>query len=241
MLLSNPAAFFAAVGAELFAGALAQTQVDGINAILAAWPDGTDPRWAAYGLATAFHETARAMEPVPEWGRGQGKPYGVACGPYMQRYYGRGLVQLTWLANYQKAEREIPGSDLVRRPDNALLPAIAAEVLVRGMSDGWFCKRPDGSPIKLADYFPLGAPATHDWIGARAIVNGQDKAAQIAAYAAHFNGALAKGGPLASPAPVPVPAPSPSAEPSPPAAPKQSLVQEIVEAVEGLFEKGKPA
>ena len=74
MLLSNPAASFAAVRAELFAGALAQTQVDGINAILAAWPDGTDPRWAAYGLATAFHETARAMEPVPEWGRGQGKP-----------------------------------------------------------------------------------------------------------------------------------------------------------------------
>jgi putative chitinase len=235
MLLSNPAAFFAAVRVDLFGGAFEQTQVDGINSILKAWPEGTDPRFVAYGLATAYHETARTMEPIAEWGRGQGKAYGIPCGPYQQRYYGRGFVQLTWLSNYERAEKAILGSDLVRTPDNALLPAIAAEVLVRGMSEGWFTGK------RLADFFPPGAPEMHDWVGARAIVNGQDRTAQIAAYAVHFNGALAQGGPLASPAPVPVPAPSPPAEPSPPAAPKESLVQEIVEAVEGLFEKGKPA
>ena len=70
-------------------------KVDGINAILGAWPEGTDPRFVAYALATAYHETARTMAPIAEWGRGQGKPYGVATGPYQQRYYGRGLVQLT--------------------------------------------------------------------------------------------------------------------------------------------------
>ncbi len=180
MLLSNAAAFFAAVRVDLFGGAIEQTQVDGINSILGAWPEGTDPRFVAYALATVFHETARTMEPIAEWGRGQGKPYGVACGPYMQVYYGRGLVQLTWLANYERAEEAIPGSDLVRRPDNALLPAIAAEVLVRGMSEGWFTGK------TLADYFPLGAQATHDWLGAREIVNGKDHAAEIAAYAHAF-------------------------------------------------------
>ena len=248
MLLSNPADFFAVLRVTLFAGGLAQTQVDGINAILEALPDGTDPRWAAYALATAHHETGRTMEPIAEWGRGQGKPYGVPCGPYRRCYYGRGFVQLTWLSNYQRAEQAIPGSDLVRLPDNALLPAIAAQVLVRGMSVGWFSKRRDGSPVKLADYFPPDAPAAHDWIGAREIVNGKDHAAEIAAYALHFYDALLKGAPVA-PAPVPaptaspapVPAPAPAQGPAPPAAPAESLLGEAVEAVERLFEKGKPA
>ncbi len=48
MLLSNPAAFFAAVRVDLFGGAIEQTQVDGINSILGAWPEGTDPRFVAY-------------------------------------------------------------------------------------------------------------------------------------------------------------------------------------------------
>jgi putative chitinase len=239
MLLSNPADFFAVLRATLFAGGLAQTQVDGINAILEALPDGTDPRWAAYALATAHHETGRTMEPIAEWGRGQGKPYGVPCGPYRRCYYGRGFVQLTWLSNYQRAEQAIPGSDLVRLPDNALLPAIAAEVLVRGMSEGWFTGR------SLADYFPLPASAAHDWIGARAIVNGTDRAAEIAAYALHFYDALLKGAPVA-PAPVPAPAASPAPappaqDPAPPAAPAESLLEEIVGAAERAFEKGKPA
>ncbi len=238
MLLSNPAAFFGAVCVDLFGGVIEQTQVDGINSILEAWPEGTDPCFVAYGLATAYHETGRTMEPIAEWGRGQGEAYGIPCGPYQQRYYGRGFVQLTWLSNYERAEKAILGSDLVRTPDNALLPAIAAEVLVRGMSEGWFTGK------RLADFFPPGAPETHDWVGARAIVNGQDRAAQIAAYAVHFNAALAKGAPAPAPAPTVFPAP-PAAPPAPPPlappTPAESLLEEAVEAVERLFEKGKPA
>jgi hypothetical protein len=45
-------------------------------------------------------------------------------------------VQLTWLANYEKAEKEIPSSDLVRTFDNALKPAIAATILLESMSNG---------------------------------------------------------------------------------------------------------
>ena len=73
MLLSNPAAFFAAVGVDLFGGVLKQTQVDGINSILGAWPEGTDPRFVAYALATVFHETARTIEPIGGVGPGPGQ------------------------------------------------------------------------------------------------------------------------------------------------------------------------
>ena len=73
LLLSNAAAFFTAVRVDLFGGAIEQTQVDGINSILQAWPEGTDPRFVAYGLATAYHETARTMEPIAEWGQGPGQ------------------------------------------------------------------------------------------------------------------------------------------------------------------------
>ena len=180
--------FFAAVRVELFGGSLDESQVDGINAILDAWKASpvNDRRWTAYALATAYHETARAMQPIAEYGRGQGRPYGVRCGPYRRIYYGRGLVQMTWLANYERAEREIPGSDLVRNPDNALQPTIAAEIMVRGMSDGWFTGK------TLEDFFPLEHPGAADWVGARRIVNGLDCAAQIAAYAHHFHDALVR-------------------------------------------------
>ena len=52
--LSDPAAFFA--GLRRVTGALDQSQVDTIKALLAEashWPIG----WMAYGLATAFHES----------------------------------------------------------------------------------------------------------------------------------------------------------------------------------------
>ncbi|HZZ63824.1 MAG TPA: hypothetical protein VFE63_22115 [Roseiarcus sp.] len=198
-MLQNPRAFFDAVRTELYGpGGFDQSQVDGVNAILDAWSASpiTDWRWIAYALATAYHETGRAMQPVAERGRGQGRPYGVRCGPYRQVYYGRGFVQLTWLANYEKAEREIPGSDLVRTPDNALKPAIAATILVKGMSDGWFTGK------KLADYFPLEKLASVNWLNAREIVNGHDRAAQISAYAVHFHTAIIRANARSPAAPV---------------------------------------
>jgi hypothetical protein len=33
----------------------------------------------AYARATAYHETARTMEPIAELGQGPGAVYGVAC------------------------------------------------------------------------------------------------------------------------------------------------------------------
>lgn len=168
-------------------GPLTQNQVDGFNIILAA-TDGMDIRHRAYILATAWHETARTMQPIEEYGKGAGRPYSKQAGPYGHRYYGRGYVQLTWLDNYEKAGKKL-GVDLVRHPEKALEPDIAARILVRGMVEGWFTGK------KLADYT--------DYPNMRRIVNGMDKAGTITGHAEKFETALS-----ASPEPVqPVPEP----------------------------------
>ncbi len=74
-------------------------------------------------LATAYWETAQTMEPIEEYGKGAGRPYGEPDPATEQTYYGRGYVQLTWLPNYEKASKEIydiefdaGGVDLVNNP-----------------------------------------------------------------------------------------------------------------------------
>ncbi|RBP15852.1 chitinase class I [Roseiarcus fermentans] len=185
--LANPVEFFRLVRNQLFAGSMTQAQVDGTNALLAAW-ERFDPRWVAYALATACHETDFSMEPIAEYGHGRGRPYGVPAGPQGQVYYGRGYVQLTWRRNYARADAEMPGFDLVAEPDNALKPEIAAAVMVRGMTEGWF------TGLKLDNYFPLHNPHWADWVNARRIVNGLDCAARVALYARRFRDALEAGG-----------------------------------------------
>ena len=184
-MLAKAAEFFRLVRSKMFAGSMTQAQVSGTNAILDAWPKGTDIRWIAYSLATAFHETDFTMEPIAEYGRGRGKPYGVPVNGVV--YYGRGYVQLTWKHNYVRAESEIHGSDLVAHPDNAMKPDIAAQIMVSGMTEGWF------TGLCLGDYFPLTRPKVADWLNARRIINGLDSAARIAVYAQHFRDALEAG------------------------------------------------
>ena len=61
--------FFDEVRANLFSGVLKQGQVEGMEAILDEWDENhadKDDRWLAYMLATAYHETGRAMAPVEE-------------------------------------------------------------------------------------------------------------------------------------------------------------------------------
>ena len=59
----NAEAFFAEARKQF--GRLSQSQVDGINAILNA-AGGRKRSHVAYLLATAWHETARTMQPVRE-------------------------------------------------------------------------------------------------------------------------------------------------------------------------------
>ena len=214
------AIFFDHVRAQPFGGRLTPRQVGGCNAILDAFErhaPSADPRFVAYALATAFHETARTMQPICEYGKGHGRAYGVPAGPAHQIYFGRGYVQLTWWKNYATAtarlrQKGVIGADvdLVKNPDLALRPDVAAGILVFGMLEGWFTGR------KLADYF---AGTRSDWVDARRIINGSDRAAQIAGYALHFYHALGVANAAAPTPGVPV---APKAAKAKAAAPKVS-------------------
>lgn len=185
------ARFFAAVRSSLFGGKLSQAHVDGMNAIERAFRkhgDG-DKRKLAYLLATAFHETARTMEPVREtlaktdakakeiltkaWRAGKLK--WVKRDYWSSGYFGRGFVQLTHQENYQRAKDEL-GFDFVGKPSLALDTALAAQILVKGCMEGWFTGK------KLGDYA--------DFKQMRRVVNGTDRAADIARYADAFLAAL---------------------------------------------------
>ncbi|MDS1138573.1 carboxypeptidase [Nitratireductor indicus] len=134
---------------------------------------------AAYVLATAFWETARTMKPVREYG---GEKY-LRSKKYYP-YVGMGYVQITWLANYQKASKKL-GVDFVKNPKLLLKPEYAAPILVIGSKEGWFTGK------KLSDYITL---SKSDFKGARRIINGTDKAAEIAKLAQEYDALLKASG-----------------------------------------------
>ncbi|MFL6728068.1 MAG: hypothetical protein ACJ8FS_16370 [Sphingomicrobium sp.] len=105
-------------------------------------------------------------------------------------WYGRGFVQLTWEANYKRADDELNlGGTLIADPDLALQPGIAAKILRLGMEQGWFTRK------ALKDYLPLSGRAGYDaYKEARRIINGTDKWDVIAKEAQSFEAALLAGG-----------------------------------------------
>lgn len=178
--------FFDHAKTNLFDGKMTQSQVNGLTAILDEWEahySHEDDRWLAYMLATAHHETDRKMQPIEEYGKGKGLPYGkrvkINGKPYNDTtaiFYGRGLPQLTWYDNYQKAGNKL-GIDLLQRPELALNLKYAVQIMFLGMIEGWFTTR------KLSQYF---SGKTELWVKARAIINGSDKAALVASYAIKY-------------------------------------------------------
>lgn len=154
---------------------------------------------AAYVLATAYHESAHTMKPIAEMGS---QDYLRA-----KRYWpfiGRGYVQLTWKANYEKASNKL-GVDFVADPSLLLQAKYAAPILVIGMREGWFTGK------KLADYIDL---QRSDFVGARRIINGIDRANLIGVYAQQYDALLKADGYGETPAPVqPEPVPVPKSSP----------------------------
>lgn len=163
----NRSVFFAQIRKSLFGGRLTQEQVEGLDRIL----DYQTDKWPmmpveelAYVLATVKWETGHSMQPVREAG-GSSKRYSP--------YYGRGLVQITWEVNYKKFG--------IVNPDDALEWPVALRCLFEGMIKGSFTGK------KLSDYI---TPEKQDYVGARRIVNGTDRADTISGYAVKFLAAL---------------------------------------------------
>lgn len=183
--------FYKAVQDEFFNGKLSTQQYDGIEAIMQMWRMSkfTDLRWLAYMLGTVYHETAKTMYPIEEYGKGKGKRYGKKIKqsgePYTepdQIYYGRGYVQLTWYENYDRMGR-ILNVPLLEHPELALQPDIAADIMFEGMTKSKSFKG-DFTGKCLEMYFN---ETKEDWVNARRIINGLDRAELIAGYAKKFH------------------------------------------------------
>jgi len=183
----DPAAFFNGVRGAF--GPLSQGQVDGFTAVLAGLK-GWNRTWVAYALATAWHETAKTMQPIKELGGpayftrmydingdrpAKARELGNLAPGDGARYAGRGYVQLTGKINYARY-------GIADRPDDAMKPDVAAKILRDGMEAGRFTGK------KLGDYLP------GDYVNARRIINGLDKADDIARNAVGFERALTMGG-----------------------------------------------
>lgn len=194
--------FFDIIRDRVFGGKMTAAQVEGVRELLAA-TEGLDLHDRAYLLGTTALETAWTMQPITERGaRAYFNKYepGTRLGQRLGNtrpgdgwlFRGRGYVQITGRANYLRASQKL-GVDLIAAPDDALKPSVAARILVRGCLEGWFTGK------KLADY------ATYEDM--RRVVNGTDRAGEIAGYARSFEAALRA---LEKPPPEPVKPPEPA-------------------------------
>jgi hypothetical protein len=233
--------FFDEARKRLKVKTLSQSQVDGFEFLITyALNRRTPLMWFAYILATSWHETGRTMQPVRETladtdakavarldrAFKAGK-LGSVSKPYWRfdqdgkTWLGRGLVQITHKYNYEVMDSLIPGADLVKDPNRAMLPEIAAEIMFTGLELGSFTR------FGLKDFVDVidddDAKDRAEFKAARKTVNGRDKADKIADYAIAFEHALRVAGypeipvPKASaPAPAPVVPPPPAPKPAEP-------------------------
>ena len=134
----------------------------------------------SYVFSTVYWETAQTFDPISERGTRSylmNKPY--------YPYYGRGYVQLTWKTNYRKFG-DFLGIDLVNNPYLANEPENAWLILEEGMTRNWNVKRqddPNFTAYTLEDCFN---EQTINPVRARRIINGSDRASEIARICQKF-------------------------------------------------------
>lgn len=132
----------------------------------------TDLGQLAYILATTIGECN--VRPIKELRARPGTSLRKTQDKYWDtNFYGRGYVQLTWKTNYAKFAKHLQ-INLVGNPDLALNPKYAAQIAAYGMKHGSFTGK------KLSDYIN---GAKRDFVNARRIINGTDKAEKFAEYA----------------------------------------------------------
>lgn len=204
---------------KAFGSSLGQNQVEMLELLLdEGQKRGMPLKQLAYVLATAYHESGAFKYMREIWGptaaqkRYEGrKDLGNTVAGDGKKFMGRGFVQITGRRNYTDWGKRL-GLDLLKEPQLAERPDIAARILFEGMLLGTFTGK------KLSDYIE-GTKA--DYEGARRIVNGTDKKALIAGYAKSFEEALRQAGYVGqAPQPKPVSAPEPAPAPSQPKQPE---------------------
>lgn len=199
----NRKVFFDKVRASLFSGSMNEGQVTGMTALIDYFEEHVYSygylRWLAYVLATAYLETGKTMLPVREtfadsdaeaverleraWKSGK-LPW--VRNPYWRKDktgqypYGRGLAQLTHRVNYERMGKRLD-LPLDENYDIALEVDVAVAILWIGSLEGIFTGH------ALDDFFNA---ETTDPVGARRIINGTDRAAEIAGYYHDFLNAI---------------------------------------------------
>lgn len=181
----NKFVFFDEMRKGLLGPTLSDDEVKGCEAILNTF-EGCPVSYKAYALATAYHETNATMLPVEEsyWLSDNWRKKNLRYYPW----HGRGYVQLTWISNYKKADQKLGlAGALMKDPTLAMRPDIAAQIMRRGMIEGWF-----GGTDRhtLARHLPSNIATLDQFKNARRIINGVDKNILIARIALRFQDAL---------------------------------------------------
>jgi putative chitinase len=187
-------AFYDQVEQSLFYGSLPDFQKDPLTHMEAEFErrQMESPEQLAYIMATAYHETDR-FKAYSEYGKGGKRKYAATHALYNKgtaKYYGRGWVMLTWLGNYAKMAIKASVAlgkeyDIVNNPDLILKHGeLNAFITFEGMIQGVFTGRDLNSYINEDET---------DYVNARRVVNGLDKAELVAEYAHKFYGALENG------------------------------------------------
>lgn len=216
----NLKTFFDNVRDSVFGGRMSESQVEGCIKTIeyrdAHWPLMINAE-LAYVLATFEWESAHTMRPIEE-----GHPLtGAALKAYQKKlryypWYGRGPPQLTWEKNYK-------AFGVADNPEKMLEWETGLRVMFEGMILGKFTGH------KLADYITA---KRQDYVNARRVVNGLDKAENIAKNARAFHSALLKASAAAvvsKPMPELLPVPAPARVPAGP-----SMWERIAEALDKL-------
>lgn len=154
-------------------------------------PDGSARITEADG--DQFRVSVRALVTPLTRGAAMGSPSGAPAEQIYtdddgtpNAYYGRGYVQLTWWSNYAAAGVALRrGLDLLFDPELVKQRPIAYAIMAHGMRTGFGF----ANGRRFVDYF---GGTNRNYVGARAMVNGSDHAADIAAIAEKFEVALLK-------------------------------------------------
>jgi len=157
----------------------------------------TNFRWAAYYLATAYHESEYCFNNGIEKGKGSTKSYGAPVSvidtegyrgakgkSYSNTFYGRGLIQLTHGDAYKYVSTKVGlrKEELYVNPDKALESKVSYDIMTYWMQNN--IPNVKGARRTIQEY--TSSVGLVDYLGARLIVNGKDKNLRIARYATIF-------------------------------------------------------